>query len=36
MTLISFKDFKTLRITGFGALADQVQQMAAQKVGFAP
>jgi len=36
MIFIYYKDFKTLKITGFGALADQIQHMAAQKVGFTP
>jgi hypothetical protein len=36
MILIYHKDFKTLKITGFGALAGQIQHMAAQKVGFTP
>ena len=36
MILIQFKDFKTPNITQFGALAGQIQQMAAQKVGFMP
>jgi hypothetical protein len=31
-----FKDFKTTKITQFGALASQMQHMAAQKVGFTP
>jgi hypothetical protein len=30
------KDFKTLKNTGFGALAGQIQHMAAQKVRFTP
>jgi len=30
------KDFKTLKITQFGALASQIQHMTAQKVGFTP
>ena len=34
MILIQFKDFKTPNITQFGALAGQIQHMAAQKVGF--
>ena len=34
--LIYYKDFKTLKITGFGVLAGQIQHMAAQKVGFTP
>jgi len=29
-------DFKTPNITQFGALAGQIQHMAAQKVGFTP
>jgi hypothetical protein len=34
---IYYKDFKTIKITGFGALAGQThQQMAAQKVGITP
>jgi hypothetical protein len=33
---IDYKDFKTIKITGFGALAGQIQHMAAQKVGFTP
>jgi hypothetical protein len=36
MILNYYKDFKTLKITGFGALAGQLQHMAAQKVGFTP
>jgi hypothetical protein len=36
MTIICYKDFKTLKITGFGALACQIQHMAAQKVEFTP
>jgi len=36
MIFICYKDFKTLKITGFGALAGQTQHMAAQKVGFTP
>jgi hypothetical protein len=36
MIFIYYKDFKTLYITGFGALAGQIQHMAAQKVGFTP
>jgi len=32
--ILIYKDFKTLKITGFGALAGQIQHMAAQKVGF--
>ena len=36
MIFIYYKDFKTLNITGFGALAGQIQHMAAQKVGFSP
>jgi hypothetical protein len=34
MILIQFKDFKTPNITQFGALAGQIQHMAAQKVRF--
>ena len=34
MIFIHYKDFKTLIITGFSALAGQIQHMAAQKVGF--
>ena len=34
MIFIYYKDFKTLKITQFGALAGQIQHMAAQKVGF--
>jgi hypothetical protein len=30
------EDFKTKKITQFGALAGQIQHMAAQKVGFTP
>jgi hypothetical protein len=36
MILIFYKDFKTPNITQFGALAGQIQHMAAQKVGFTP
>jgi len=36
MILIYYKDFITLKITQFGALAGQIQHMAAQKVGFTP
>jgi hypothetical protein len=36
MISIYYKDFKTLKITQFGALAGQIQHMAAQKVGFTP
>jgi len=36
MILNYYKDFKTLKITGFGALAGRIQHMAAQKVGFTP
>jgi hypothetical protein len=36
MIFIYFKDSKTPKITQFGALAGQVQHMAAQKVGFTP
>jgi len=36
MIFIYLKDFKTLNITGFGALAGQIQLMAAQKVQFTP
>jgi hypothetical protein len=36
MVRICYKDLKTLKITGFGALAGQIQHMAAQKVGFTP
>jgi hypothetical protein len=36
MILILFKDFKTPNITQFGALAGQVQHMAAQKVRLTP
>jgi hypothetical protein len=36
MIFIHLKDFKTLKITGFGALAGQIQHMAAQKVRFTP
>jgi hypothetical protein len=31
MIFIYYKDFKTLRIIGFGALAGQIQHMAAQR-----
>jgi hypothetical protein len=34
MIFIYYKDFKTPNITQFGALAGQIQRMAAQKVGF--
>ena len=33
---IHYKDATTSKITQFGALADQIQHMAAQKVGFTP
>jgi hypothetical protein len=33
---IYYQDFKTPNITQFGALAGQIQHMAAQKVGFTP
>jgi hypothetical protein len=33
---IYYKEFKTQNITEFGALAGQIQHMAAQKVGFTP
>jgi hypothetical protein len=36
MIFIYYKDFKTLKITGFGALAGQIQHIAAQTVGFTP
>jgi hypothetical protein len=36
MIFILFKDFKTPRITQFGALAGQTQHMASQKAGFTP
>jgi len=36
MVLIYCKDFKTLKIIGFGSLAGQIQHMAARKVGFTP
>jgi hypothetical protein len=36
MIFIYFKDPKTPIITRFGALAGQIQHMAAQKVGFTP
>ena len=36
MIFIYYKDFKTLKTTLFGALADQIQHMAAQKVRFKP
>jgi hypothetical protein len=36
MILNYYKDFKTPNITQFGALAGQIQHMAAQKVGFVP
>jgi hypothetical protein len=36
MIFIYFKDSKTPKITRFGALAGQIQRMAAQKVGFTP
>ena len=36
MIFIHFTDFKTPNITQFGALAGQIQHMAAQKVGFKP
>jgi len=34
MIFIYYKDFKTLKMTGFGALDGQIQHTAAQKVGF--
>ena len=36
MILIYYKDFKTLKVIGIGALAGQIQHMAAQKVRFTP
>jgi len=36
MIFIYYKDFKKLNITGFGALAGQIQHMAAQKLRFTP
>jgi hypothetical protein len=36
MVCIYSKDSKTPKITQFGALAGQIQHMAAQKVGLAP
>jgi len=36
MISIHYKDFKTLKVTGFGALAGRIQHMAAQKVWFTP
>jgi hypothetical protein len=36
ITFIYHKDFKTLKITGFGALDGQIKHMAAQKVGITP
>jgi len=36
MIFIYYKDFKTLKITQFNALAGQIQHMAAQKVWFTP
>jgi len=36
MVFIYYKDFKTQKIIVFGALAGQIQHMAAQKVGFTP
>ena len=36
MIFIYYKDFKILIIAQFGALAGQIQHMAAQKVGFTP
>jgi len=36
MIFIYSKDYKTSKITQFGALAGQIQHMAAQKVGFTP
>jgi len=36
MIFIHYKNFKTLKITGFGALAGPIQHMAAQKVRFTP
>jgi hypothetical protein len=36
MILIYYKDSETLKTTGFGALAGQIQHMAAQNVGFTP
>jgi hypothetical protein len=36
MIIIYYKDSKTSNATQFGALAGQIQHMAAQKVGFTP
>jgi hypothetical protein len=36
MILIYYKDFKTLKTTGFGALAGQIQHIAAQRARFTP
>ena len=36
LIFIYYKDLKTPNITQFGALAGQIQHMAAQKVGFTP
>jgi hypothetical protein len=36
MIFIYYKNFKTLKLTEFGALAGKIQHMAAQKVGFTP
>jgi hypothetical protein len=36
MFFIYFKDYKTPNITQFGALAGQIQHMAAQKARFTP
>jgi len=36
LIFIYYKDVKTPNITQFGALAGQIQHMAAQKVGFTP
>jgi hypothetical protein len=36
MVFIYYNDSKTPSITQFGALAGQIQHMAAQKVGFTP
>jgi hypothetical protein len=36
MIFTYYKDAKTPNITPFGALAGQIQHMAAQKIGFTP
>ena len=36
MIFVYYEDFKTQKITKFGALAGQIQHMAVLKVGFTP